>query len=97
MFKRTMLILAMLVVSRVNADCFQDTLEIGDIGPESQLVCDRLESMYPGKHIEITGRHIRSQNAVTILLTIDGQKEALSYRLSGADWRPCQSLIANNF
>ena len=97
MLKRTMLTLGLLVFANVNADCLQDTLEIGDIGPESQLVCDTLESMYPGKHIEITGRHIRSQNAVTILLTIDGQKDALSYRLAGADWRPCQPLIANIF
>ena len=97
MFKRTILILILLAVSNANADCLQDTLEIGDIGPESQLVCDRLDSMYPGKHIEITGREIRSQSNMTIYLTIEGQKDSLSYRLVGANWMPCQPLIANNF
>ncbi len=95
MFKTTILTLGLLVVFNANAGCLPDSVELGDIGPESQLVCEKLESMYPDKHIVITGRELMSHNDVTILLTVEAQEVSLNYRLVGADWKLSQPLIAN--
>lgn len=97
MFKTTILTLGILITFNSYADCLQDTLEIGDTGPSSQLVCNALVTIYPDKDIVITGREISSQNNVTILLTIEGQEGSLKYRLVGADWMPSQPLIANHY
>ena len=87
MFKTTILTLGLLTGFNSFAACLHDTLEIGDIGPGSQLVCDTLASMYPDKRIEITGREIMSHDEVTIRMSIEGQAGSLHYRLVGADWK----------
>ncbi|MCU7802894.1 MAG: hypothetical protein KZQ96_06820 [Candidatus Thiodiazotropha sp. (ex Lucinoma borealis)] len=98
MFKMTMFTLSLLMCSpHIQAVCLVDTLELGDIGPASQLVCDSIASFYPGKQIEIIDREISSQRDVTILLSIEKQHHTLSYQLVGADWKLNQPKVADHY
>ncbi len=70
-----------------NANCLTDAPEIGDIGPGSDLVCNALESRYPGVALAVEGRAIRSPTEVTVTASVDGRPVALHYQLNGYTWR----------
>ena len=87
MFKQA-LILAMLPFAvSANASCVTVPLEMGDIGPGSELVCNELEHRFPGAVLAIQGRSIHSPTEVSVAATVDGRPMGLRYRLTGADWR----------
>lgn len=82
------LILAMLPVAvSANATCVTAPLEMGDIGPDSELVCIALEHRFPGAALAVQGRSIHSPTEVSVAATLDGRPMVLRYRLTAADWR----------
>lgn len=69
------------------ADCVPDPPEIGDIGPDSALVCRTLQRLYPGVALRVDGRTIRSPTEVSVHASVDGRPLRLGYRLSGFSWQ----------
>jgi hypothetical protein len=80
-----------------SANCVTDAPEIGDIGPNSELVCKALESRYPGAALAVEGRAIHSPTEVSVMASVDGQPVSLNYELSGYTWRLDQTAarVAN--
>jgi hypothetical protein len=82
-----MLILAMLPVALgANARCVTDSPEIGDIGPDSALVCKVLAQHFPSATLAVEGRSIHSPTQVTVAASVDGRPILLSYTLTGFSW-----------
>jgi len=82
----------LLVSFPLYATCTLDAPEIGDIGPDSQRVCEQLASQSPQSDIAILDRRIHSPEAVSVMVSVDGQRQSLEYVLRGADWRRTQSV-----
>ena len=81
------LILALLpFAAGANANCQTDPPEIGDIGPDSALVCEGLENRFPGTALAVDGRSIHSPTEVTVAATVDGRPIILDYTLTGFSW-----------
>jgi len=96
MLKTILLPLALTFSSVSFAACLSDSLEIGDIGPGSQLVCRMLVSRFPNSDIAILDRKIESQNAVSVIVAVDGQPKSLEYKLRGADWALVEPALARS-
>ena len=87
MRKTIFLALTLATLSEAHAACLQDSIEIGDIGPSSELVCDQLEERFPHSDIAILDRAIHSRHSVSVSVAINGHLESLEYDLRGADWK----------
>lgn len=82
-----MLILALLPVAvGASASCVTDPPEIGDIGPDSEIVCRELARRFPGAGLEVVGRSIHSPTDVSVMASVDGRPVMLDYRLAGLAW-----------
>ena len=83
---RTLALLSALSVSSLSyGACIQDSYELGDIGPDSRIVCKALDSK--AGDIKIVSRAIQAADAVTVTVDVDGQTQALDYKLVGANWK----------
>jgi len=69
-----------------HAACVPDPPELGDIGPSSELVCDRLEHQFPGAPTAVTGRSIHSPTQVSVFASVNGRRVSLDYELFGYRW-----------
>ncbi len=70
---RHLLILAVLPVAfGAQAGCLPDAVEMGDIGPDSAIVCDELERLYPGATLAVETRTIHSPTEVSVIAAVDG-------------------------
>ncbi|HSO82947.1 hypothetical protein [Thiocapsa sp.] len=70
------------------AMCIPDPPEIGDIGPDAELVCRDLEQSFPESIKAVENRTIRSPEKVEILVSVDGKSMVLGYALDGFVWKP---------
>jgi hypothetical protein len=86
MIKKLIAPLTFCCVAGAQADCIPDTTEIGDTGPDGSNVCQMLEQRFPQLRFEILGRDIRTADTVSVVVSIDGRRQPLNYRLHGADW-----------
>jgi hypothetical protein len=85
---RHVLILAILPVAfGAQAACVLDAAEMGDIGPDSAIVCGELERLYPGATLAVENRTIHSPTEVSVVAAVDGAPISLRYHLSGYRWR----------
>ena len=73
--------LPLLVSFPLYATCTPDAPEIGDIGPDSQRVCEQLASQFPQSDIAILDRSIHSPEAVSVMVSLDGRQQSLEYQL----------------
>ena len=73
------------------AMCIPDPPEIGDIGPDAELVCRDLEQSFPESIKAVENRTIRSPEKVEILVSVDGKSMVLGYELAGFVWKPSSS------
>jgi hypothetical protein len=81
------LILALLPIAvGANANCVTDAPEIGDIGPGSELVCNRLTQRFPSAALAVEGRTIHSPAEVRVTASVDGRPIVMDYRLAGFTW-----------
>jgi len=81
------LILALLSIAvGANANCTTDAPEIGDIGPGSELVCNRLTQRFPSAALAVEGRTIHSPTEVRVTASVDGRPIVMDYRLAGFTW-----------
>lgn len=87
MNKLTMLLALLALPLGAAADCLPSPPEIGDIGPDSALVCHMLQRLYPGAALREEGRAIHSPTAVSVHASVDGRPISVSYLLSGYSWR----------
>lgn len=83
MYRTTLSLLALIMPSLVNSACPQDSVEIGDIGPDSQQVCDMLKTHFPSSDVVILDRHILSSHAVSV----NDHFKSLRYSLVGPNWK----------
>jgi len=97
MFKTILLPLSLTFSSISFAACISVPPEIGDIGPDSQLICTRLEAGFPQKNIVVIDRKIHSPNSISVSVTVEGQSESLGYKLIGADWKLTEPALAGNY
>lgn len=82
------LILTLLPIAlAASANCVTDAPEIGDIGPDSDLVCKALEGQFPGAAVTVEGRAIHSPTEVSVTASVDGRPVSLNYELTGYAWR----------
>jgi hypothetical protein len=65
--------------------------EIGDIGPNSELLCKQLAERFPNADLAVEGRSIRSPTEVSVGARVDGKPVSLRYLLLGYQWRPEKS------
>lgn len=85
---KQLLVLAILPVSvSATATCMTDQPEIGDIGPDSELVCKELALRFPDAALAVEGRAIHSPTTVSVVASVDGKPVSLRYGLSGYSWR----------
>lgn len=85
---KQLLILAVLPASMsATAVCMTDQPEIGDIGPDSELVCKELALGFPDAAVAVEGRSIHSPTTVSVVASVDGRPVLLRYELSGYTWR----------
>ncbi len=87
MYKSLFITLTTLLAFHAGAGCLTSTLEIGDTGPDDAVVCDEIESLYPGSEVAILDRTIHSANRMSVAIELDGKRQDLVYRLSGFQWR----------
>ncbi|MCW8903420.1 hypothetical protein, partial [Sedimenticola sp.] len=59
-------LMTLLLASASYGACQQDAAEIGDIGPESQQVCQMLEGRFPESSSVIIDRQIHSGSNISI-------------------------------
>lgn len=86
--KAIMVLVALLLSSAVYGGCQIDSPELGDIGPDSRLVCDMLEHQHPySRDIKVLDRELHSRNRVRVLIAVDNRQASLLYHLVGANWR----------
>lgn len=74
------------VATSVHADCVLDSVEIGDAGPGSSMVCKMLETRFPNTRLEVLNREIHSPDHVSVIVSVDERRRTLDYRLVGAEW-----------
>lgn len=87
MIRQTLILAILPVAFGAQATCVTDAVEVGDIGPSSELVCGELEHLYPGAALTVEGRSIHSPTAVSVVAAVDGRPVTLRYDLSGYRWR----------
>ncbi|MCW8908558.1 MAG: hypothetical protein OQL28_15040 [Sedimenticola sp.] len=88
MLKVLMIPLTLLLSSSVHAGCQMDPPELGDIGPDSGLVCEMLEHQHPySAQIRVLDRALYSRNRVRVMVALDNHPASLLYDLVGANWR----------
>lgn len=88
-------IVGVLVLSfDAHANCLLDAPEIGDIGPDSGVVCRELEPRFPGSTIAIENRSIHSPESISVLVSVNAKPMAMRYELSGAAWRLSEGVGA---
>jgi len=81
------LILALLPIAvEAHANCMTDAPEIGDIGPGSELVCNRLAQRFPRAALAVEGRTIHSPTEVRATASVNGRPIVMDYRLAGFTW-----------
>lgn len=81
------LIFALLPVTLgANANCLTDGPEIGDVGPDSELVCNELVRQFPGATMAVENRFIHSPTEVTVTASVNGEPISLEYTLAGFTW-----------
>ena len=97
MLKTILLPLSLTFSSVAFAACLPDSPELGDVGPDSQLVCTRLGARFPQTNIVVVDRKIHSPNSVSVIVTVDGQSESLEYKLIGADWELTEPALAGSY
>lgn len=86
MIKIILLPMALAFAGGCNAACVKDSVEPGDTGPGSSLVCESLEVRYPDSDLAVLNREIHSGEQVSIRVSVDGHPRSLTYRLVGPDW-----------
>jgi hypothetical protein len=81
------MVLGILSGSLSAATCdIQDTEELGDIGPDAELVCQQLIKLFGADmSISINNRRIISGNSVVI--EVSRRPYQIVYQLEGSDWR----------
>ncbi|MCG6897845.1 MAG: hypothetical protein LJE60_12170 [Thiocapsa sp.] len=72
--------------SAAQAACRADPPEIGDIGPDSELVCRGLEQRFPNAELAVEGRSIHTPTEVTVRVSVDGEERPLRFSLAGFTW-----------
>jgi len=92
---RSILFTVLLSSSAAHAACLPDSPELGDIGPDSQLVCMMLESHSPNSKISVIDRKIQSHKRMSVIVDVDGRTESLNYTLIGADWILKEPVLVN--
>jgi len=94
---RTILLPVTLSLSSISyGSCQLDSPEIGDAGPDSQRVCDMLESRSESSDITILDRKVHSARSVSVIIELDDQLRTLEYELSGADWKVAEPALAGH-
>jgi hypothetical protein len=85
---KQLLCMALLPVSFASsAACVNDTPEIGDIGPASELVCKELDRRFPNAALAVETRSLQSPIQVTVLVSVDGAPLQMHYDLNGYSWK----------
>lgn len=97
MIKTILFTLTLAVIPGAHAACLQDSPEIGDIGPSSQLVCDLLEARFTQSDIAILDRKMHSRDTVAVIVAMNGQLQSLEYNLHGADWKLTEPHFVNSY
>ena len=97
MLRTTLLTLTLTVSSGSYGACLTDSPEIVDIGPDSSLICNMLESRLPQSDIAILDRQIHSPNTISVIVSVDEQPESLTYTLTGADWKLINPALAVSY
>lgn len=96
MFKIVLLSLALSLSTVVNGSCLPDPPELGDIGPDSNVVCQLLESWLPESNIAILDRNFPAYDTVSITVEVDGRHETIEYKLERADWKLTKSTFLSS-
>lgn len=97
MLKTILLPLSLTFSSISFAACLPDSAEIGDVGPDSEIVCTELETRLPQSDIVVVDRNIHSPNSVSVIVMVDGQTESLEYKLIGPDWKLTVPALAGGY
>ncbi len=97
MMKCILSLALLLTTAGANATCNGDSLEIGDIGPSTDMLCSSLNTQHPGQTIEITQRHVLSGERVSIDYSVSQTEHRIDYRLVGLDWIPIKPMLANTY
>ena len=87
MTKHTMLFGLMTFTANTHAACLDNPPELGDTGPDSELVCREMEQSYAGSTLAVAGRTVHSGESVSVHVIVDGVPATRNYRLSGVSWR----------
>lgn len=74
------------MAGNVHASCRADTPEIGDIGPDGEVVCAALAHDFPRAEIQLYNRKIIAMDHVIVAAQIDDKPYSIDYRLVNADW-----------
>ena len=95
LFQIIALLASFSVMGVVQATCQADDPEIGDIGPNSNRVCETLHRDFPNATINVVDRKIQTSTDVIVMARIDGKPLSIEYWLVNADWinnpGPCLS------
>ncbi|MES9957240.1 MAG: hypothetical protein ABW086_09335 [Sedimenticola sp.] len=86
MNRKSLTLMALVLPSLVQGACIQDSVEIGDTGPDSQQVCDLLNAHFPRSDAVIINRDIHASDSVTVKVSLNDRIKLLNYTLSGATW-----------
>jgi hypothetical protein len=97
MLKTILLPLSLTFSSVSFAACLPDSAEIGDVGPDSEIVCTGLEARFPQSDFVVVDRNIHSPNNVSVIVTVDGQSGSLEYKLIGSDWKLTEPAFAGRY
>jgi hypothetical protein len=96
MHKLLLVPFAMGLALQANATCRQDTVEMGDTGPDDPIVCATLKSINPNSDIRIINRYIHSADRVNLAIVKDGKPLQLEYKFEDFQWLlKNNSLLAN--
>jgi hypothetical protein len=87
MHRLLLLPVAMCLTFQTNAACRQDTVEVGDTGPDDAIVCAFLESLDAGTDAWIVNRYILTADRVSLAIVRGGKPLRLEYQLSGVQWQ----------
>jgi hypothetical protein len=87
----------LLTTTGAYAACNGDSLEIGDIGPSTDLLCSSLDTKHAGQTVEVTQRHVQSGERVSIEYSVDRKSHRVDYRLVGADWILVDPMVAETY
>jgi hypothetical protein len=87
MIKETLALSMLSIGFAAHGACVHDSLEVGDSGPSSELVCGELAERFPGAALAGEGRSIHSSSEVSVTASVDGAPVLLRYRLKGYSWQ----------